>query len=103
MFHRPLLALASVLTLTASATAFADTPAPPVPSPDSWAGQFLGVARAMQHEERCTARCFAIEQLTLTGSAATGELEFEMEGGVLASAPQTFRSSVHRAACVSNV
>jgi hypothetical protein len=100
MFHRPLLALASVLTLTASATAFADTP---VPSPDSWAGQFLGVARAMQHEERCTARCFAIEQLTLTGSAATGELEFEMEGGVLASAPQTFRSSVHRAACVSNV
>ena len=86
MSHRWLPTLASILTLTASATAFADPPTPPPPpSPDSWAGQFLGVARAMQHEEGCTAHCFAIEKLTLTGSAATGALEFEMEGGVLAA------------------
>lgn len=85
MSHRSLSALATIVALTASATAFADAPPPvPPPPPDSWAGQFLGVARAMQHEQGCTAHCFALESLKLTGSAETGALEFELQGGVLA-------------------
>ncbi len=74
---------ASALALAVPAAAFADTPPPP--PPDSWAGQFLGVAQAMRHQETCIEHCFALEHLKITGSAATGALEFEIEGGVLAN------------------
>lgn len=79
--RRSTTALASVLaTLALSSSALADATPPP---PDSWAGQVMTLASAMQRDETCKEHCFALEHMKLTGSAVSGALEFELKGGVL--------------------
>lgn len=59
------------------------------PPADSWAGQLhqLGEYVAKRNAAKCEHHCFTISKLILSGSLDAPTLDFEIEGGVLASHP----------------
>ncbi len=86
--HRLAATLLAISLFAAAAPATAQV-APqdvsPPPPAGSWASQLVDVANLIKPDaSACTTRCFVLDRLHLTGTLAKGEVDFELEGGVLA-------------------
>jgi hypothetical protein len=98
---RTAISLLAALGILAPSAALARAPvptgaAPPADAvtavtPGSLGAQLVEIADAMRGPDGgCTARCYTLEHLTLTGDVKSGKLEFVLEGAVLAKgAPGT--------------
>ena len=78
---------AAALMLAPGAALAADPPAAAAPAPAGWAGELDTLSKWIADRGKgpsCTARCFALERLRLSGRVGVGPLEFELVGRVLA-------------------
>jgi len=83
-----LVALSVAYPAVARAQKVAKPPTPPPVAAGSWAAEIQGMAAAMTPpDQACVERCWILDALVLRGSA-TGKLDFELRGSVLASGAQ---------------
>ncbi|HEX7603470.1 MAG TPA: hypothetical protein VF316_17745, partial [Polyangiaceae bacterium] len=83
---RNLLTVASITaaTLLVPTLAHAQRPAPPPPTAGTLGAQIVELAGALQpQDETCTAQCYTLDRLQLTGDLRKGSLDFVLEGSLL--------------------